>query len=377
MRIRCVDNGDEPNQRDNNMANFKPSLQVYKHLLLTLTAAALLWAALPTQTMAAKTDRYVVQKGDTLWDISKRFLNNPWLWPEVWHINPKICNPHLIYPGDVVLLFYVDGKPYLTLEGNGGLPIAPVAKNGLRTVRMSPKSHALPLEKAISTLPYDLIAPFLKYASVIPDDDILEEAPYVVSSFEEHLVSGSGGKIYVRNMTDKSSGNYTVVRPGATYRDPQTDDILGYEVLHIADARVVKLGEPASLVLGKATQEVLNEDRLLPYEGKKPDFYFFPSAPSKTINGQIISVIGGVSLIGQYSVVVLNRGEREGMVPGHVLAVYQDGTYVRDPIDRSPVKLPQERAGIMMIFRTFEKVSYALVLEAERSMSINDSFTNP
>jgi len=356
------------------MANFKPTFQLYKHLLIILTAAALFWVAVPDQAVAAKTDRYVVKKGDTLWDIAKRFLNDPWLWPEVWHINPTIRNPHLIYPGDVVLLSYVDGKPYLTLEGKAGVP---VPKKGLKTVRLSPKPHAQPLEKAITTLPYDLIGPFLKHASVIAEDDILEDAPYIVSSFEEHLVTGSGSKVYARGMTDSGTGNFTVVRPGVTYRDPQTDDILGYEVLHIADARVVKLGEPASLVIGEASQEVLNEDRLLPYEGKKPDFYFFPSAPSKPINGQIISVMGGVSLIGQYSVVVLNRGEADGMVTGHVLAVNQDGAYVRDPVDRSPVKLPDERAGLMMIFRTFEKVSYALILEAERSMTINDRFTNP
>ena len=357
------------------MANFKPTFQLYKHLLLIIMATVLFFGAVSGPAMAAKTDRYVVKKGDTLWDIAKRFLNDPWLWPEVWHINPKIRNPHLIYPGDVVRLYYVDGKPYLTLEGKGGVPVAPV--KGLKTVRLSPRPHAQPLEKAISTLPYDLIAPFLKHASVISEDDILEDAPYIVSSFEEHLVSGSGSKVYARGMSKSNTGNYTVVRPGGTYRDPETGDILGYEVVHIADARVVKLGEPASLMISEATQEVLNEDRLLPFEGKKPDFYFFPSAPSKSVRGQIISVMGGVSLIGQYSVVVLNRGEADGMVAGHVLAVYQDGAYVRDPVDRSPVKLPEERAGIMMIFRTFEKVSYALVLEAERSMSVNDSFANP
>lgn len=356
------------------MANFKPTSQIYKHLLLILTVVVLFWAVVPTPSMAAKTDRYVVKKGDTLWDIAKRFLNDPWLWPEVWHINPKIRNPHLIYPGDVVLLYYIDGKPYLTLEGKGGIP-AP--KKGLKTVRLSPQAHSQPLEKAITTLPYDLIAPFLKHASVIAEDDILDDAPYVVSSFEEHLVSGTGNKVYAMGLTDSDTGSYTVVRPGVTYRDPQTDDILGYEVLHIADARVVKLGEPASLVISDARQEVLNEDRLLPYVGKKPDFYFFPSAPSSPVNGQIVSVMDGVALIGQYSVVVLNRGESHGMVIGHVLAVNQDGASVRDPVDRSPVKLPDERAGIMMIFRTFEKVSYALVLEAERAMAVNDHFTNP
>ena len=356
------------------MANFKPTFQVYKHFLLLLMAITVCWGAVPDQVMAAKTDRYVVKKGDTLWDIAKRFLNDPWLWPEVWHINPKIRNPHLIYPGDVVRLYYVDGKPYLTLEGKGGVP---VAKKGLKTVRLSPKPHTQPLEKAISTLPYEIIGPFLKNASVIDDDDVLEDAPYIVSSFEGHLVAGTGNKVYARGIVDPGIGNYSVVRPGVTYRDPETDAILGYEILHIADARVVKLGDPASLIVSEADQEVLNEDRLLPFESKKTDYYFYPSAPAKPVHGQIISVLEGVSLIGQYSVVVLNRGESDGILTGHVLAIYQDGAYVRDPIDRSPVKLPDERAGLMMVFRTFEKVSYALILEAERSMTINDRFSNP
>lgn len=337
-------------------------------------ATILLWAMVPGHAMAAKTDRYVVKKGDTLWDIAKRFLNDPWLWPEVWHINPKIRNPHLIYPGDVVLLYYVEGKPYLTLEGKAGVP---VPEKGLKTVRLSPKAHAQPLEKAITTLPYDLVAPFLKHASVISDDDILDDAPYIVSSFEEHLIAGSDNKVYAMGIQNTQAGEFTVVRPGAAYRDPETDEILGYEVRHIADARLVKLGEPSTLLIGEVYQEVLNEDRLLPYEDKKQDFYFFPSAPPKPVNGQIISVLGGVTLIGQFSVVVINRGEMDGMATGHVLAVYQDGALVRDSVSRSPVKLPDERAGLMMVFRTFEKVSYALVLEAERTMSVRDRVVNP
>lgn len=356
------------------MANFKPTLQRYKHSLLIFSAVALIWVLASTQAFAAKTDRYVVKKGDTLWAIAKRFLNDPWLWPEVWHINPKIRNPHLIYPGDVVLLYYVDGKPYITLEGKAGVP---VPKKGLKTVRLSPKAHAQPLEKAITTLPYDLIAPFLKYASVIPEEDILNKSPYIVSSFEGHLVAGADNKVYAMNMGQSQHSSYTVVRPGVIYRDPETDNILGYELLHVANARLIKGGEPATLLISETSQEVLKEDLLMPFEDKKPDYYFFPSSPTKPVNGQIISVLGGVSLIGQYSVVVINRGERDGMVAGHVLAVYQDGAYVRDTVKNAPVKLPDERAGLMMVFRTFEKVSYALILEAERTMAIQDRVLNP
>ncbi|MDH5445143.1 MAG: LysM peptidoglycan-binding domain-containing protein [Gammaproteobacteria bacterium] len=358
------------------MVNFKPETRSFKHLIWVISALLLL-SMMPFQSMAAeKTDRYVVKKGDTLWDIAKRFLNDPWLWPEVWHINPKIRNPHLIYPGDVVALYYVDGKPYITLEGKGGVP-APT-KNGLKTVRLSPRAHMEPLEKAITTLPYELIAPFLKHASVMSDDDLLDDAPYIVSSFEGHLVSGSEHKIYAMGVEDTQVGQYTIVRPGPVYRDPDSDDILGYEVKHIADARLIKTGEPATLIVGETNQEVLNEDRLIPYVGEKQDFYFYPSPPSQQVNGSIISVLGdGVSQIGQYNAVVINRGEADGLVVGNVLAVFQAGELVRDRVGFQPVRLPDERAGLLMIFQTFEKVSYGLILEAERSMGVYDRVTNP
>lgn len=358
------------------MANFKPTLQRYKHFLSLITAVVLAWASVCSPALAEKTERYVVKKGDTLWDISKRFLNDPWLWPEVWHINPKIRNPHLIYPGDAILLYYVDGKPYLTLEGKGGLPVP--GKDGIKTVRLSPKPHIQPLERAITTLPHDLIAPFLKHSSVVTEEEDLERAPYIVSSFEEHLIAGADNKVYVMGLDDTAqSSSYTVVRPGVVYRDPDSDEILGYEALHVADARLIKRGEPATMMLGKTVQEVLKEDRLLPYEEKKPDYYYFPSAPSQPVEGRIIAVLGGVSLIGQYSVVVLNKGENDGLAVGHILAIYQDGAYVRDTVNYAPVKLPDERAGLLMVFRTFEKVSYALVLDAERTMAVLDRVGNP
>lgn len=271
---------------------------------------------------SSKNERYVVKKGDTLWDIAARFLHDPWRWPEVWHVNPKIRNPHLIYPGDVVLLYFVDGKPHLTLEGSAGVPIM---KDGIKTVKLSPKSRVQPLSRAITTIPREIIEPFLKKVSVL-DEDTAEDLPHIISSFEEHLIAGKGNKIYAAGIESKNVGIYSVVRRGAPYRDPESHDILGYEVLHVANARVVQLGEEvATLEVGESWQEILNGDRLLPYEETKSDFYFYPRAPKNEIDGRIVSVLGGVSMIGQYSVVVLNKGERDSMVPGHVLAIYQDG----------------------------------------------------
>lgn len=318
-------------------------------------------------------DRYVVKKGDTLWDISKRFLNDPWMWPEVWHINPKIRNPHLIYPGDVVALYYVDGKPYITLEGAGGIP---VTKAGIKTVKLSPTMRSQSLERAIPTIPREAIAPFLKSARIVTEED-LERAPYIVSSFEEHLISGAGYKIYARNIQDQAIGAYHVIRPGDVYRDPVTDKILGYEAEDVADAHVLRSGDPATLRVKEARKEVLNGDLLLPFEERNLEFQFFPRAPDRHIDGQIISVFQGVSMIGQFNVVVLNRGEADGLTPGHVLAVYQQGARVRDTTRFENVTLPDERAGLLMVFQSFNNVSYALVMEAINTMSLLDRVTNP
>lgn len=329
-------------------------------------------------------ERYVVKKGDTLWDIAARFLHDPWLWPQVWHINPEIRNPHLIYPGDVIVLYRdADGKPYLTLEGSGGMaPTIPKPPRGIETTRLSPRPRYEPIEKAIPTIKRSVIAPFLQRPRVVGEDE-LDDAPYIVSSYEGHLMSGTGNRIYVRNVENESIGRYDVVRPGQVYRDPESGDVLGYEVIRLADARVIrgKTGEDdiTTLNIVSATREVLNGDKLLPNEEERLDFHFFPRPPEERIEGHIIAVYNGLSQIGQFNVVVLSKGARDGLEPGHVLAIYQDGGTARDPGSTlgSHVELPDERAGILMVFRTYEKVSYALVMEAYRSLHINDKVANP
>ena len=325
-------------------------------------------------------DRYVVVKGDTLWDIASRFLNDPWLWPQVWQINPKIRNPHLIYPGDVIVLYYVDGKPYLTLEGVAGVvPPGVAPPKDIETVKLSPQIRYDSLEKAIDTIPRSAIGPFLYRPRVVTKEEI-DNAPYIVSSYEEHLIIGTGNRVYAKNITNDQIAQYGVIRPGEVYRDPDTNEVLGYEVIRVAAARVVRAGDPTTLTLVHSKREVLNGDLLLPSEEGELDFNFFPQPPRDVINGQIISVFDGVSQIGQYNVVVLNRGKRDGLVVGNVLAIYQAGKQVVDPQGKSStsrVTLPDERAGVLMVFRTYEKVSYALVMRATRAIHVNDRVTNP
>ncbi len=320
-------------------------------------------------------DRYVVKKGDTLWDISARFLKSPWLWPEVWHINPGIRNPHLIYPGDVVALHYVDGKPYLTLEGQAG--ITPPVPKGMDSVKLSPKIRQLPLEKAITTIPRSAIEPFL-YNNRVVTEKALNNAPYIVSTFEQHLVAGTGHTLYVRKLNNPQAAGYQVVRKGRTYVHPETKEILGYEVENLAESRLLREGDPATLKITRTYLEVLEGDKLLPMQRRDRSLNFLPKSPSNQVRGHIIAVLKGVTNIGRHDVVVLTLGKREGMQPGDVLAIYQQGLVVRDAFeDGEAVKLPEERAGILMVFSVYDKVSYGLVMESTRALHVYDTVQNP
>lgn len=311
-------------------------------------------------------DRYVVVKGDTLWGIAARFLKNPWLWPDIWYVNPQIKNPHLIYPGDVITLVYVNGKPQLRLQ------------RGRPTVKLEPHMRSEPITQAIPTIPLDAIRPFLTQPRVV-GKDTLAHAPYVVQSAGEHVITGAGGRVYVRSITSNKVRHFAIVRSGEVYRDPATGEILGYEALYVGDAVLQHTGDPATLSVTRSTRAVRIGDRLVPAGNKPYNAYFTPHAPKHKVAGQIISVIDGVTQIGQYNVVVLDRGKRDGLNAGTVLAVYQKGEIVPDEVNprRGDVKLPDERAGELMVFRAFPRVSYALIMRATRSMHVLDYVRNP
>ena len=317
-------------------------------------------------------ERYVVVKGDTLWDISTRFLEDPWRWPELWQNNPQIANPHLIYPGDVLTLIYVDGKPVIQVHRRPGEP------TGLPEVRLSPEVRVEDLNRAIPTIPIDAIRQFLSRPRVVTQKE-LEDAPYIISSADKHLIAGPGNTIYVRGLKNEQQVEYVVVRPGQVYRNPaDPEDILGYEAIHVADARLKAFGDPSTLQIKEANREVLNGDRLMPANDTLPDTSFMPRAPEAPVRGQIIAVPGGVSQIGQYQVVAINLGREQKMEPGIVLAVHQAGEMMRDRMhDNELVKMPDERAGMMMVFRVFDRVSYGLVMSATRPMHVHDYVTQP
>ncbi|QKT05001.1 LysM peptidoglycan-binding domain-containing protein [Ectothiorhodospiraceae bacterium 2226] len=308
-------------------------------------------------------NRYTVVRGDTLWDISSRFLRDPWRWPEVWHVNPQVENPHLIYPGDVITLRYIDGKP--VLEVQRGRPV----------VRLSPEAREMPRDASIAAIPLEAIRPFLSRPRVLNPGE-LDGAPYVLSMEEGRFMGAAGTRFYARGLAE-DVGRYTVLREGQVYRHPVTDEVLGLEALHVGDAHVQRVGDPGTLHIDSARREVLRGDRLLPAEADPWDHRFVPRAPERAVEGHIIAVMDGVTQIGQHQVVVLDLGEREGMEPGHVMAVYQRGAVMRDEIARENVRLPDERAGELMVFRVFDRVSYALIMRASGPMRVLDNVRMP
>ena len=344
---------------------------------LLVSVAATAWSATENLSQYLKADHpdvYTVVDKDTLWDISGTFLERPWLWPEIWRINPQIENPHLIYPGDRIALVYVDGQPQLMLErGDAGRTVKMTPSD---TVSLKPQIRYEPLESAIPAIRLDAVQSFLIQSRVV-NPSVLNDAPYVVQGESERLVLGAGDRVYVRGVLSDNE-SFNVVRKGPLYVDPDTKEVLGLEATYIGLGQAVAQDDDIATVLMTDTREEVNiGDRILTTETRRVDSTFFPSAPVEKVRGEILAVLGGVSQVGQYNVVVINRGEREGLEVGNVLAIYKRGALTRDRVANETIRLPSERAGLMMVYRTFEKLSYALVLMTERPLAIEDEVRNP
>jgi hypothetical protein len=313
---------------------------------------------------------YVVQKGDTLWDIATTFLADPWFWPEIWHVNPQVANPHLIYPGDVLTLYFVGGRPYVTVTGGPRV---------LDAEKLSPQIRSTPLELDQDFLPVETIASFLIRPRVI-DKETYEQAPYILDSQDERLIYGGGDRVYVRGIDEPVPGQrFSVFRQGDALRDPETGEVLGYEAIHIAEADVTRAGDPATVVLNASVREAFRGDRLLPLDPADADRSFVPHAPDFDADGTVISLFDALFQVGTNQVAVINLGTKDGMEKGHVLAIHQSGRTVVDRIggSREKVTLPEERAGVMLVFRTFDEVSYGLVMDATRPIALGDAVRNP
>jgi len=339
-----------------------------KSLLALLLVAVGGIANAAVQLKDGHPEQYTVVKGDTLWDISGRFLSEPWKWPELWHANPQIENPHLIYPGDSLSLVYVDGQPRLML--NRG------ASRG--TIKLSPTVRTTPIAEAISTIPLEAINSFLLNNRIVDSAEEFQAAPYIVAGNAERVISGSGDRIYGRGEFKDGINIYGIFRQGKTYKDPETGEVLGINADDVGSAEIVDTeGDIATMLLTRVTQEARIGDRLFPSEERAVNSTFMPSEPEGDINGVILDVPRGVTQIGQLDVVTLNKGERDGLKVGNVLAVYKTGETVRDRVTGENVKIPDERSGLLMVFRTYDKLSYGLVLQATRSLSVMDKVRNP
>jgi len=328
-------------------------------------------------------NRYTVVRGDTLWDISDRFLKKPWLWTEIWNYNPDIADPHLIYPGDVLALEFVGTQATLVLTRNGRtLPTGHLAGGGRAMAvdgpeRLSPRIRASSLDEAVPTIPGEAISSFLVQPRVVPQS-LADSAPYVVGNVDNRLISAVGHEIYVRGDVDPATTAYGIYRKGETLRDPLSGELLGHELDHVADTKLLAVGDPSTLLITRNRMETVSGDILLPMDGTEAQHHFVPRLPTISGEGRIVSLVNALTRTGRDQVVVLNLGERSSIRTGDVLAIESRGQQLVDHRaagGRERVDLPDTRTGVLMVFRTFEKVSYALVMESTRPIGLNDIVT--
>lgn len=338
-----------------------------RKLLYALAATTLLftaWAQAAPELRPDHPERYTVVKGDTLWDISARFLSNPWYWPEIWQVNTQVANPHLIYPGDRLALVYIGGQPKLMKMSSG---------DGV--IKLSPQARSEAIDTPIPAIQLDAIASFLTDTRIVTPEQIAA-APYVLEGEDGRIITGAGDRVYARGQ--KPADKVGIFRRGQEFVDPQTGEFLGLEARNIGSAKVTATnGDVLTMLLSKSNEEIRIGDRVLVSASRPLATSFIPSAPEKSVHGEMISVDGGVTQIGQYNVVAINLGEREGIKPGNVMAVLQSGNRVRDPLTNEIIELPSERAGLLMVFQAYEKMSYGLMLQASRPLAVGDQVTNP
>ncbi|MEK6735634.1 MAG: LysM peptidoglycan-binding domain-containing protein [Pseudomonadota bacterium] len=314
-------------------------------------------------------DRYVVVPGDTLWGIASRFLQDPWQWPQVWGFNrEQVKNPHKIYPGDVIIL-------EKTLQGTR-LRLAEIkGKGDPETVKLSPRIRAEQIgDTAIPSIPASVIEPFLSQPLVIGKDG-LDKAPYILGSSDNRVILSTDNTVYVSGLPEDKGSAWQIFRPGKTLVDPDTDNrVLGFEATYLGDIRVKAFADISTVVITHAAEEILKGDRLVPSPGLIFNNYS-PHAPDFEINGRLISVYGGVTEIGRGSIVTLNKGTLDGLEMGHVLAVYRRSH--AKALSGKILQLPDERTGLVFVFRVFDKISYALVVQSTQSIKILDAVKTP
>jgi|KBSSwiStaDraftv2_1062776.scaffolds.fasta_scaffold48184_3 LysM repeat protein len=329
-------------------------------------------SAAPLSPTAPKS--YVVQHGDTLWGLANRFLKDPWLWPEIWYVNPEVANPHRIYPGDTLRL--ATGK-----DGTQQLQVVHAAGSA---TKLEPLLRSTQLEAPIANIPYSTIAAFLSKPGVLSRKQV-EAAPYVLGLRDRHMIAGTDNVIYVKKLKAAVGEHYNVMHIGDKLKDPDGGKMLGYFADYVGTAVVSREGNPASALITESAREIVAGDVLIPEAGGSiADIV--PHVPAGKVNGRVVSVVNGVLLAGQYQVVAINRGSEQGIEPGHVLRVLESGDKVRDRCQMIAGKgsciahsanLPSEISGTLLMFRIFDHLSYGLVLDELSPIANGDKVVQP
>jgi hypothetical protein len=382
---------------------------IYLILATMLVGAA---AAQDVSIRADHPDEYVVVEGDTLWDIAARFLDKPWQWPAIWHANPQVANPHLIFPGDRLSLIYDDGQPRLAV--NRDKPVK----------RLSPDIHVT-RRQAVTAIPLSLLKPFIKNARVVSPAQY-EGLPYVVANYEQRITASVNDRTYVRELSGEVGREYAIVRLGNIYyrlddemrrgRSPKAYreqlperleipggfwrpvntwgkkvDIIGYELYEVGRAVLAKNGDPAILEVTSGTREILEGDLVLPIDDYAWDDQFMPR-PMEPMSEdmRVLAVEGGNVGVGQLQMVSIRGGARQGVEPGHVFSAFSPGERIRDEVkypkgsmadaskwNSDKVTLPAEYNAHIMVIRVFDEVSYALVMDGKRLVSEFDILRHP
>lgn len=345
-------------------------------LALALTAGMAIGAQ-PLELAPNAPDRYTVVKGDTLWDISGRFLSKPWRWPEIWELNrEQIRNPHLIYPGDIVVLDRSGASPRLRLSrlvGSGGSGADP---SGLPVERRQPQTRVEMLERdPVPTIDSTAIEPFLNRPLIVGEKELAAN-PRIVATQDGRVYLGRGDLAYARGIADDTVREWHIYRQAKPLLDPDTRKPIASEALFVGSARLEKAGDPATLRITSMTEEIGVGDRLMPSEPPKT-FSYVPRPPAGEVDGRILAVYRGVTQIGRNNVVAVNAGGAVGVEPGNVLAIHQRGRLVVDRETKEQLRLPDEAVGHLLVFRVFDNISYGLVMDASQSITVGDVVTNP
>jgi len=338
----------------------------------------------PPAVRADAPDTYIVKKGDTLWDISGKYLKDPWRWKQIWAVNPQVKNPHWIYPGDRLILCNIKGRTVVGVDqGDGCVGVARRMDPSIdsvenNVVKLSPQIHVEGLNAAVPAIPLKDIKSWLVDGTVV-SEDTLNKSPYVLATNERHVVAAAGEPVYVRGGRLVVGDSYGVYRQGAPFIDPETKEILGTEARLVARGTATAVDDNVSTVELTETvqQEVREGDKVMPEQVVQDPGIFYPTNAENVASGRLLRVMDGIDQASTNSTIAINRGERDGVQPGQVFAIYRRGALVVDSHDGKQVRLPSERSGLAMVFRSFKKMSYALVLEAHGSIKVGDELRPP